>query len=48
MQEERFSIGGNRSPRAEISQLIDLLLVLLAAEELLSIVKRSNLEVIIY
>ena len=48
MQEERFSIGRNRSPRAEISQLIDLPLVLSAAEELLSAVRRSNLEVVIY
>ena len=48
MQEERSSIRKNRSLRAEISQPIDLLLVLLAAKELLSMVKKSNLEVVIY
>ena len=48
MQEERSSVGRNRSSRAETSQPIDLLLVLLAAEELLSIVRRSNPEVVIY
>ena len=48
MQEERSSIGGNKSLIAEISQPIDLLLVLLAAEELLSMVIRLNLEIVIY